>query len=347
MGKPAPGVIFDTDMGTRIDDALAFALLYGLDGKNEVRVVCVSTSRFNLKSAAFCETVGRFYAGAVSGAFMAAGRTLPVGMAVEGSLRDETPMISAPLERKTEDGKPVYNHGIQQLIDTAETPAVIRNALTGQHDQNAIVVCTGPATNLARVLGLPGVKDLVAAKARYLVWSAGDFSGGAAEFNVKSDLEAAKKVLADWPTPVLFAGAELTNVIPFPAASIEKDFAWSQAHPVADAYRAFAPMPYDAPTQDMIAVLQAVRPKENYFKLSEPGTVSVSGDGRTTFAPAANGKHQFLSVDPSQKDRVLAVFTELASAKPVPRAPRFPRQQQQQQQKKDAVPPSKPEVKQP
>ena len=40
QGKPPVGIIFDCDMGNSIDDALALALLYGFDGKNEARVIC-------------------------------------------------------------------------------------------------------------------------------------------------------------------------------------------------------------------------------------------------------------------------------------------------------------------
>src|SRR5689334_19968910 len=128
MGKPPQGVIFDCDMGNGIDDALALALLYGLDGKNEARVVSVSVSKSNLKSAAFCETVSRFYAGEVSGAIGAVGRTLPVGMAVDGKMSEDTPMLNGPLSRKGPDGKPQYRHGIEKLNDTADVAAVIRNA---------------------------------------------------------------------------------------------------------------------------------------------------------------------------------------------------------------------------
>ena len=42
-------------------------------------------------------------------------------------------------------------------------------------------------------------------------------------------------------------------------------------------------MPYDAPTWAMAALLYAVRSQEGYFKLSEPGTISVHDDGRTKF----------------------------------------------------------------
>src|SRR5258705_1676259 len=108
QGKPPVGIIFDSDMGNSIDNALALALLYGFDGKGELRVVSVSVSKSNLKSAAFSEAIGRFYAGAVSGSFGAVGRNLPVGLSVDGKLTEDTPMLTVPLARKNADGTPVY-----------------------------------------------------------------------------------------------------------------------------------------------------------------------------------------------------------------------------------------------
>src|SRR5215212_3417733 len=132
--KPPVGIIFDSAMGNSIDGALALALLYGFDGKNEARVVSMSVTRSNLSSAAYCEAVGRFYAGAVSGAFGAVGRSLPVGLALDGKMKDEPPMVTVPLSKLNAEGKPQYPSGIQKLNDTAEVPALIRNAFTSQQD---------------------------------------------------------------------------------------------------------------------------------------------------------------------------------------------------------------------
>ena len=57
QGKPPVGVVFDTDMGNGIDDALALALLYGLDGKNEARVAAIAVSKPNLNAAALCDVI--------------------------------------------------------------------------------------------------------------------------------------------------------------------------------------------------------------------------------------------------------------------------------------------------
>jgi len=128
----------------------------------------------------------------------------------------------------------------------------------------------------------------------------------------------------------------------YPAASIETDYNWSPAHPIADAYRAFKPMPYDAPAWSMAAVLYAARPQENYFKLSETGTIQVLDDGGTKFVPASGGRHRYLIADPAQKERVLKVYTELASAKPVPKQRPF-RRQQDQEKKAEPKAEAKPE----
>jgi hypothetical protein len=338
MGRPASvGIIFDCDMSTP-SDALAMALLYGLDGKNEARVASVSVSRYNLEAAAFAEVIGRFYAGAVSGAFGSFSRTLPVAMSIAGKPAPSLPMLASTLAKKDEAGKPAYTHGIEKLNDTAEAPALIRNALTAQQDQNAIVVLAGPATNLVTILDLPGVKDLIARKVRYLVVSGGAYPEGPPDGNITSDRAAAKKLFAEWPSPLVTCGREAAEVVPYPGASIDKDFAWTPNHPVADAYRAFKPMPYDLPVPDMLAVLHAIRPKETYFQLSAPGTIEVLDDGRTRFSPSTSGKHRYLITDPAQKDRLVASLVELASAKPVPRQPRFRRPVEQQQQKQTPPP---------
>jgi inosine-uridine nucleoside N-ribohydrolase len=337
--KPPGGIIFDCGLGNSIDEALALALLYGLDGKNEARVISLSVSKPNLKAAALCEVIARFYGGASSGAFGAVGRTLPVGLADEGKSPEDTPMLTVPLSKLNDAGAPLYSHGIEKLTDTAEVRALIRNALSQQPDQSCVVVLTGPATNLARTLDLPGVKELIARKARFLSVAGGAYPGGPPQSNVKADIAAAKKLFAEWPTPIVACGDEIGAAMLYPASSIEKDFAWSPAHPVVDAYRAYRPMPYDAPTWAMAALLYAVRPQEGYFKLSEPGTISVLDDGHTKFTPSPEGKRRYLILDPEQKERVIKTYIEIASAKPVPRQPRFRRQQQQQQQQ---PPPPKP-----
>lgn len=335
------GIVFDCDLGNQIDDALALALLYGLDGKGECRVVATTVSKPNLKSAALSEVIGRFYAGEVSAAFNASGRTLPVGLATLGGHGEDTPMLSV-LAKQTAEGKPVYPHAIDRVADTAEPVNVLRNALSAQQLGNAVIVATGPASNLAELLKFPYAAPLIAERAQLLVIAAGAYPEGKPEPGIVADIPAARKVFAEWPGPIVAVGTEVGDAVPFPGAAIEKDFAWSEAHPVADAYRANRQMPYDASTTAMAAVLYAVRAKDHPFRLSQPGTVSVLDDGRTKFTPSPSGKHRFLIVDPAQKSATQQAYVEIASAKPVPRAPRFRRPQQQQEQQQQTPPPPAP-----
>ena len=159
----------------------------------------------------------------------------------------------------------------------------------------------------------------ITAKCKQLVVAAGSFPAGQPEPTIKSDVAAARKLFAEWPTPIVAVGSEVGDALPYPGASIEKDFAWAPAHPVVDAYRALKPMPYDAPASALAAVLYAVHPAEDYFKLSDPGTISVLDDGRTRFTPGAEGTHRYLIADPAQKERITAVYTAMVSAAPAPR----------------------------
>lgn len=312
-GKPSVGIVFDADLGNTIDDALALAMLYGFQGKNEERVISVSTTKSSLKAAIFADILVRFYTGEPNAFFGAT----PIGLSTSGSMAADNPMLDAVT------GKAQYARSIVKMNDTADPLALIGNALAAQFDQNAIVVLTGPATNLAGLLALPWSKRLAAQKVKYLVV--------AADAQFALDLPAAERLFAEWPTEIVAVPGEIGDALPFPCAALDKDFAWSPAHPVVDAYRAYRPMPYDAPAVAMAAALYAVRPQENYFKLSGEGAISVAAGGRLQLAPAAGGKHRMLEFDAAQKDRILQIYTETASTKPVPRAQRFRPPQKKQE----------------
>ena len=287
QAKPPVGIIFDCDMATGVDDALALALLYGFDAKNECRAAAIGVSRHDLKAAAFCEAVVRFYSGA-------RGSVPPIGMAAWSPPAEPAPMIAAASSK--------HKHAVNSILDTAEPHALVRNALTAQHDGNAVVVLAGPPTTLEKALTLPNVKELIERKVRYLV--------------------AVGSAPAGWPGPVVLVSEELGIALPFPGEAIDKHFAWSPAHPVVDAYRAFKPMPYDAATAAMAAILYAVRPKEGYFTVEEIGP-----------------KQSKLVLDPAQSDRILKTYVEIASAQPAPPRGRSRRPAEAEKPKPPANPP--------
>ena len=72
------------------------------------------------------------------------------------------------LGKRTAEGKPVYTHGIERIADTADPVDVLRNALSAQQPGNAVVVVSGPASNLATLLKFPYAPALIAERTRLL-----------------------------------------------------------------------------------------------------------------------------------------------------------------------------------
>ncbi len=340
--KPPVGIVFDCDLGDSIDDTLALALLHGFASREtpECRLVSVSLTKSNLQAAAFAEAVGRFYSNQSNREIperFRRYRGLAIGLSDRGWSPDGTPLLAAPLAKQDADGNPLYLHEIERFTDTADPVAIIRNALTAQHDQNAIVVLTGPATNLARLLDLRDAKELIATKVRFLSVMGGAYPRGGPEYNIKSDIAAAKKLFAEWPTPIIASGGEVGDALPYPAESIENDFGWAENHPVVDAYRAYEEMPYDTPSWDITAALYAVRPDEGHFSASMPGTIRVLDDGRTEFEPSPEGKHRYLILEPSRKESAIRAFREIIGAQPAPRElPGFLRRAIAEREKQEA-----------
>jgi hypothetical protein len=264
-------------------------LLHGLEGRKEARLASISINRPGLKAAQLVDAVEKFYASANTGPAALFFVGTPIGLIADGS-----PKISyaSVLDK--------YPPRIKSVNDTAEPAILLRNALSAQYDESAVVVLSGPATNLASLLALRGGPELVAQKVKLL---------SLVEAGLALDPAAADRVLSGWPSPIVAVKMDAGEQVPFPASSIEKDFAYNPNHPVADAYRAFHAMPYDAPTPAMAAALYAVRPKEGYWKLSDP----VPGK-----------KLRYLIPDPAQTENILTAYTQLASAKPVSRVPKRP-----------------------
>ena len=318
-GKPTVGIFFDSDLGESIDSVLALAVLYGMQGKNESRVLSISIPKPDLDTLKFGDILQRFFLATPPGPDTGGGvgvmKSVPVGMPWDGKAEAPKPAVIATLAN--------FKSPVKDKRDSADPSTLFRNLLQAQYDQNAIFVLGGPATNLAAALDFRGMKDLIAVKIRYLVVAGGAFPDGPPEGHIKADVAAAKKIFAEWPTPIFAAGSEMGAALQFPGASIDKEFAPIPNHPVVTAYRAYHAMPYDAPALDAVAALYAGRPAGGYFKLSDPGTITVRDDGRTVFAPSALGKHQYLIPDPAQKEKILQTWVELASAKPVPPVRRF------------------------
>jgi purine nucleosidase len=299
-------LIFDTDIGNDIDDALALAMIHALETRGEAKLLAVTVSKDNLYAGPFVDLIDTFY--------LRPG--IPIGTVRNG----KTPDDGTYLRPVVESG--LYPHSLTDSQKAPDAVTVLRRTLAAEKDHSVVIVQVGFSTNLARLLEsrpdhssmMPG-RELVRQKVRLICVMAGHFPTGAPEYNVKVDIDSARKLFTDSPAPIVFSGYEVGSAILYPAASIQRDFAYVPHHPVADAYRDYKPMPYDRPTWDLTAVLFAVRPKDS-FSLSPRGRVSVDDQGVTTFVEDKTGPHQYLIATPQQDQHALAQMIELASRPP-------------------------------
>ena len=308
-----PNIIFDTDMGNDIDDALALAMLHAFQSRHEANLIAVTVTKDNQWAVPYIDLVDTFY-----------GRPeIPIGMVRNGKTPEPSPMIQVPSERRRGDGSLVYPHRILDGGQAPEAVSLLRQTLAKQEDGSVVIVQVGFSTNLARLLetkadaaSADDGPTLVRKKVRLLSVMGGNFADGKSEFNLAKDVPAATKLFHDWPTPIVVSGFEVGAALEFPAQRIEHDFAYVPDHPVAEAYRSYMKMPYDRPTWDLTAVLYAVRPDENYFALSPPGTITVLPDGSSRFEASANGNHRYLIIKDEQRARTLEAMILLASEPP-------------------------------
>jgi len=237
-------LIFDTDMGNDVDDALALAVIHALESRGEARLLAVTVSKDNRYAAPYVDLVNTFY-----------GRgDIPVGVVKNGKTPGESAMIRVPAERRRADGSYVYPHKLADGRTAPDAVTVLRRVLAAETHGSVVMVVVGFSTNLARLLdslpdefsNLAGAQ-LVADKVRLLSAMAGRFPIGEPEYNVKTDIPSARKVFEEWPSPIVFSGFEIGNELKFPAASIENDFAWVADHPVAEAYAITCGCPMTAP----------------------------------------------------------------------------------------------------
>jgi len=312
-------VIFDTDMGNDVDDALALAVLHALESRGESRLLAVTITKDEPYAAAYVDIVNTFY-----------GRPdIPIGVTHSG-ITPDTNFEATVARMRIASGAPLYTHDLRDGRLAPDAVSVLRRVLAAQPDSSVVIAQTGFSTNLARLLAssadryssLSG-RDLVARKVRLLQVMAGRFDPDTSarefiEFNVQRDIASARALFDRWPTPIEVSGFEVGIAVMYPAESIERDYGYVAHHPVRDGYVHFtgARYPYDRPTWDVTSALEAVRPDRGYFGRSVQGRVVVDERGHTSFRPEAHGPHRYLTVSPDQAIRARETMIELASQPP-------------------------------
>ncbi|HWD20324.1 MAG TPA: nucleoside hydrolase [Verrucomicrobiae bacterium] len=310
LGAAPVRIIFDTDMGNDVDDALALGLLHALQSRGQCELLAVTITKRDENAGPFVDAVNTFY-----------GRpSIPVGY-IGGTAEAGPSNYLAEVAAH-------FPHQLKRSSDAMPALPLLRKILARQPDGSVVLAQVGYFSNFAALLDtepdefspLNG-RELVRRKVRLLAVMAGCFQESAdlhhfREFNVTQDIPAAQKLARTWPAPMVWSGYEIGIALPFPAASITQDFNYTPHHPLKEAYYAYRPPPHERPTWDLTAALYAVLPDRGFFDLSEPGTVTVEGDGFTRFTPKAGGRDRFLKLTAEEKIRTREALVELSSQPP-------------------------------
>ena len=306
-------VIFETDLGNDIDDALAMDMLYKYQNAGKIRLLAVNLNKEGLAPAEYVDILNTWYGYP----------DIPVGIIRDGvdCESDALNYAQAVVNLTDADGRPLFARSHPGYADYPEAVTLYRKLLAAEPDTSVVIASVGFSTNLARLLASPADeispltgKELVARKVKLLSMMAGCFiDPNNHEYNVVKDVPAAKAVFEEWPTPVVTSPVEVGGGIRYPGSSIENDFAWAPQHPVVEGYKAYLPMPYDRPTWDPTAVLYAVEGGD-WFTVSPPGRIEVTEEGSTLFTEDSAGTRRYLAVTKEQREAILQHFIEIITS---------------------------------
>ncbi len=266
-------LILDTDIGPDVDDVGAVALLHILSRETPTRILAMTHCTSNPFGAGCLDAINRYY-----------GQDIPVGT------------LSAPgflVGPETE----LYNRHICETYPNRFRPGsgsacpdandLLRRTLAAAEDHSVEFVAIGPLPNLARLVGDPGGRDLVARKVRRLVAMAGAETPDP-EWNVLMDIPAAREVFRRWPTPIVLTPFETGRDI-----LTGRTFgSMREGNPVRVAYTLHSPE--GRMSWDLTAIWFALRGTEPFFERSGPLSVTVHPDGRTEFTEDPDGQVRLL-----------------------------------------------------
>lgn len=306
-------LIFETDMGNDVDDAIALDMIFKYAAQGKANLLGVSLNKGGLCPLEFVDVMNTWYKHP----------EIPIGKITGAPQKNADATTYARVaEMKDTLGNPVFERSISDYDALPEAVSLYRKILSSMPDKSVTIASVGFSTNLARLLAsgpdeyskLDGMK-LVKKKVRLLVTMAGCFdTPGRSEYNVKIDVPAAKEVFEKWPTPVVTSPFELGLQVCYPASSIENDFNDFAFHPVVEAYKDYMEMPYDRPCWDPTAVIYAVEGGSR-FTVSESGSIEVGESAITVFKADPEGDRYYLSVTEQQAEALRNHIVELLTAR--------------------------------
>ncbi len=267
-------VILDTDIGPDYDDVGAMALLHAFADKGEARILATISCNAFETTAPTLSVLNAYFNRP----------EIPIGI-VKNNFPNQ-----ACKQRWAQAIIAKYPHQLKSNEEAMEAVALYRKILSSQEDKSVIIITVGFFTNLANLLAsssdeyssLSG-RDLVLKKVKQVVSMAagiGKDGVSAHEFNVYADANSARKVFADWPTPILLSGFEIGEKI-ITGSRLIKNESIRQS-PVKEAYQVALTSDNNLlgrNSWDQTAVLVAIKGYAPFFNVKKVN-FEIKEDGR-------------------------------------------------------------------
>ena len=162
-------LIFDTDMGNDVDDAIALSMIHAMQRRGACDLLAVTITKDHPKAAAYVDAMNTFYGYP----------DVPIGVVRNGATPEEG-KFNKVADTKTEDGKLAYPHDLTSGEDAPEAVGLLRRILAAQPDGSVTLAQVGFFTNFARLLDSKpddhsplGGKALIEKKVKFLSIMAG------------------------------------------------------------------------------------------------------------------------------------------------------------------------------
>jgi hypothetical protein len=290
-----PVVIFDTDMGSDVDDAGALAVLHRLADLGEVQIAgVIFSSGKNRFGVGVCDAINTWY-----------GRgNLPLGQYQKDDVGDPSNSYSRQIATATN----VFHHNV---VDHApDLVSVYKDLLRPAQDASVTVLTVGHPHGLVWLLRDPQGAELVRKKVLRWVAMGGTPEKPGRDWNLGENGTGAymHELLSTWPTDVYFSPVGetvLTGNRKLPATAPQ--------NPVREAYRLWNnALEKGRSSWDQVAVLYAIRP--HLFEVQRGTMRHVSGAEVVWDSKALDSKHH--KVQPKLGDGDLAELIEGLMAQP-------------------------------
>lgn len=247
-------VIFDTDMGPDCDDAGALDILFKLAAKHDVKILGAA----NCTSNAWGNGVIRAIAGHHGV------EDFPVGQHKGYDVLPDGDKYNKEVTKK-------YFRHTNSIINAESALEFYKKALEKAEKNSVTVITVGTLTNIAEILEKE--PKLFNEKVCSIVAMAGKFPSGR-EFNIESDIGAAKYVFENFRNVIVCSGFEV-------GAGVMTGFDGETESPVFDCYKEYLgkKAPYLRDSWDLTAVHFAFEGCGDYYSLSKAVRITVEADG--------------------------------------------------------------------